>query len=98
MINLLVSAYSEHMMFNAKKHLEECLELPARHPEPYYRPGKKKRTPYFDECIVLTRHSAEFEKLRREGMPFYLAAALVVREFAHTQPSLEKRVKEATRQ
>lgn len=97
MINLLASVFSEHMMFNAKQHLEDCLELPARDPESYYRPGKKKRTPYFDECIVLTRHSAEVEKLRREGMPFYLAAALVVREFAHTQPSLEKRVKEATR-
>jgi hypothetical protein len=84
-------------MFDAKRHLASCLELPARAPEPYYRPGKKRRTPYFDECIVLTRHSAEVEKLKQGGVPFYLAAALVLREFAHTQPSLEKRVKEATK-
>jgi hypothetical protein len=98
MMNLFTSVFIENTMFNANRHLQACLELPVRDPEPFYRPGKKSRTPYFDECIVLTRHSAEVEQLRREGVPLYLAEALVLRKFAHTQPSLEKRVKEAARQ
>ncbi len=80
--------------FDPMRHLANCLELPARNPEPFYGLGRKKRRPYFDECSVLTRHEAEVGQLRREGVPFYLAQALVLTEYAHTRPALEKRVKE----
>jgi hypothetical protein len=83
--------------FEPKQHLENCLGLPARNPEPYYRPGKKERTRYLDECVLLTRHEEELEKLRGEGVPFYLAEALVLTAYAHTRPTLEKRVKEAAK-
>ena len=84
-------------VFDPKQHLATCFELPTREPEAYYRPGKTRRTPYFDECAVLVRHKGEVEKLRSGGVPFYLAEALVVVAYAHTEPTLEKRVKEASK-
>jgi hypothetical protein len=82
-------------VFDPKRHLTNCLELPARNPEPYYRPDRKKRLAYFDECAVLTRHEGEVEELRKGGVPFYLAEALVLTAYAHTKPTLAKRVAEA---
>lgn len=82
-------------MFDPKRHLTNCFELPTRNPEPFYGLTKKNRRPYLDECVVLTRHEAEVEKLRTEGVPFYLAQTLVLETYAHTQPTLERRVKEA---
>jgi hypothetical protein len=81
-------------VFDPKRHLNSCFELPARNPEPFYSLNRKHR-PYLDECAVLTSHEDEVEKLRREGVPFYLAQTLVLTAYAHTQPTLERRVKEA---
>lgn len=89
---------TELPVFDPKRHLAACLELPARDPEPYYRPGKKRQARYFDECVVLVEHEAEVEQLRKEGVPFYLAKALVVTTYAHTLPRLEQRVREASKQ
>ena len=82
-------------MFDPKRHLTNCFELPTRNPEPFYGLTKKNRRPYLDECVVLTRHEAEVEKLRTEGVPLYLAQTLVLETYAHTQPTLERRVTEA---
>ena len=83
-------------VFDPKQHLANCFDLRAREPEAYYRPEKTRRTRYLDECAVLVRNKAEVEKLRSVGVPFYLAEALVVVAYAHTEATLEKRVKEAT--
>ena len=82
-------------MFDPKRHLMNCFELPTRNPEPFYGLTRKNRRPYLDECAVLTSHEAEVEELRSEGVPFYLAQTLVLTAYAHTRPTLEKRVKEA---
>lgn len=82
-------------VFDPKRHLTNCFELPTRNPEPFYDLNRKKRRPYLDECAVLTRHEAEVEQLRGEGVPFYLAQTLVLETYAHTRPTLERRVKEA---
>jgi len=84
-------------VFDAKRHLTSCFELPTRDPEPFYNLNRKQRRRYFDECVVLNDHSNEVDKLRRAGVPFYLAEALVLTTYAHTQPTLERRVKEATK-
>ncbi len=81
--------------FDPKRHLTNCLDLPARNPEPYYRPDRKKRTPYFDEAVILTKHSDEVKELKANGVPHYLAHIMVLINHAHTYESLEKRVKEA---
>jgi hypothetical protein len=81
-------------VFDPKRHLANCFELPTRNPEPFYGLSRKNR-PYLDECVVLTRHEVELVKLRKDGVPFYLAQALVLETYAHTQPTLERRVKEA---
>ena len=81
-------------VFDTQKHLAICFELPAREPEAYYRPERKKRVPYFDECVVLTHHRGEVEELRKGGVPFYLAEALVLTAYAHTKPTLAKRIAE----
>ena len=85
-------------VFDPKQHLATCFGLPTREPETYYRPGKTRRTRYLDECAVLVRHKGEVEELRSGGVPFYLAEALVVVAYAHTEPTLEKRVREASKQ
>lgn len=82
-------------VFDPKRHLANCFELPTRNPEPFYDLNRKKRRPYLDECAVLTQHEGEVEQLRREGVPFYLAQTLVLETYAHTRPTLERRVKEA---
>ena len=82
-------------VFEPRRHLANCFELPTRNPEPYYRPERKKRLRYFDECVLLTEHEDEVSKLRKQGVPFYLAETLVLETYAHTRPTLEKRVKEA---
>ena len=82
-------------MFDPKRHLANCFELPTRNPEPFYGLNRKNRRPYLDECVVLTQHEAEVQKLRTEGVPFYLVQTLVLETYAHTQPTLERRVKEA---
>lgn len=84
-------------VFDPKQHLAACFDLPTRDPEPYYRPGKKHRTPYFDECSVLVKHKDEVEELRSRGVPYRLAESKVLEAYAHTEPTLEKRVKEATK-
>ena len=81
-------------VFDAKQHLANCFELPTRNPEPFYGLNRN-RQPYFDECAVLTHHEEEVGQLRREGVPFYLAQTMVLTAYAHTRPTLEKRVKEA---
>lgn len=82
-------------MFDPKRHLTNCFDLPTRKPEPFYDLQKRNRRPYLDECAVLTRHEGEVKELRNQGVPFYLANALVLTDYAHTRPTLEKRVKEA---
>jgi hypothetical protein len=86
---------AKRAVFNPKQHLTNCFELPTRNPEPFYGLTKKNRRPYLDECAVLTGHEDEVGQLRREGVPFYLAQTLVLTAYAHTRPTLEKRVKEA---
>jgi len=81
-------------VFNLKRHLANCFELPTRNPEPFYGLSTKNR-PSLDECVVLTQHEAEVQKLRKDGVPFYLAQSLVLETYAHTQPTLERRVREA---
>jgi hypothetical protein len=81
--------------FDPKQHLINCLGLPSRNPETYYRPNRKQRTPYFDEAVVLTKHSDEVNELKNNGVPHYLAHIMVLINYAHTYESLEKRVKEA---
>jgi hypothetical protein len=81
--------------FDPERHLTNCLDLPARNPEPYYRPDRKQRTPYFDEAVILTKHSDEVKELKANGVPHYLAHIMVLINHAHTYESLEKRVKEA---
>lgn len=82
-------------MFDSKQHLANCFQLQARDPEPFYNPSRLKRLPYIDECAVLKLHETKVEQLRREGVPFYLAQTLVLEAYAHTRPSLERRVAEA---
>ena len=64
-------------VFDPKRHLANCFELPTRNPEPFYGLSRKNR-PYLDECVVLTQHEAEVQKLRKNGVPFYLAQTLVL--------------------
>ena len=83
--------------FDPKRHLASCFELPTRDPVPYYRPDRKQVPPYFADVCVLSDHEKEFETLKRSGVPHHLARAMVLVEYAHTKPSLEKRVREAMR-
>lgn len=82
-------------MFDPKRHLAECFALPTREPEPYYRPDKKRVTPYFADVVVLGDHDKELQELKANGVPPYLARVMVLVAYAHTQPSLERRVREA---
>jgi len=84
-------------VFDPKQHLAACFELPTREPEPYYRPDRKRVTPYFADICVLSDHEREFEELKRNGVPHHLARVMVLVAYAHTKPSLEKRVREAMR-
>jgi len=85
-------------VFDPKQHLATCFELPTRDPEPYYRPDRKRVPPYFAEVVLLGEHEKEFEELKRNGVPHYLARVMVLVAYAHTRPSLEKRVREASKQ
>ena len=82
-------------VFDPKRHLTSCLELPARNPEPYYNLKRKSISPYFDEFTLLSEHEAEVKKLQAEGVPFYTARVLVLNAYAHTKPSVARRVAEA---
>lgn len=82
-------------VFDPKQHLASCFELTARNPEPFYDPKGLGRCRRFDECGVLYQHEDEVIQLRNQGAPLYLAQAIVLEAYAHTRPSLEKRVKEA---
>ena len=84
-------------VFDPKQHLATCFELPTREPEPYYRPDRKQVPSYFAEVVVLGKHEKEFDELKRKGVPHFLARVMVLVAYAHTKPSLEKRVKEATK-
>jgi hypothetical protein len=84
-------------VFDPKQHLATCFELPTRDPEPYYRPDRKRVPRCFAEVGVLCEREKEFEELKRSGVPHYLARVMVLVAYAHTRPSLEKRVKEATK-
>ena len=84
-------------VFDPKRHLATCFELPTREPEPYYRPDRKRVPRCFAEVGVLCEREKEFEELKRSGVPHYLARVMVLVAYAHTRPSLEKRVKEATK-
>ena len=84
-------------VFDPKQHLATCFELPTREPEPYYRPTRKTRIRHLDECGVIVRHKKEIEELRSRGVPYYLAESIVVTAYAHTEPTLEKRISEAAK-
>jgi hypothetical protein len=84
--------------FDQKQHLAKCLALPARDPEPYYRPDRKRVPPYFSDIVVLRDHADEFDELKANGVPHHLARAMVLVDYAHTHESIEKRAKEAARQ
>lgn len=83
--------------FDPKQHLANCLDLPSRDPEPYYRPDRKRVTPYISDICVLRDHADEVEKLKANGVPHYLSQVMVLIDYAHTWSYLEKRVKEAAR-
>ena len=84
-------------VFDAKRHLTSCFELPTRDPEPYYNTKRKKTLVYGHECGVLVKHEEELNELQRQGVPFYTARALVLTAYADTYPELAKRVAEAQR-
>lgn len=84
-------------VFDPKQHLATCFELPTRNPEPYYRPDRKRVPRCFAEVGVLCEREKEFTELKRSGVPHYLARVMVLVAYAHTRPSLEKRVKEAAK-
>jgi len=82
--------------FDPKRHLTNCLDLPARNQEPYYRPDRKRVPPYGSDIVVLRDHANEVEELKANGVPHYLARVMVLMEYADAYESLERRVKEAT--
>jgi hypothetical protein len=82
-------------VFDAKRHLTSCFELPTRDPEPYYNLKRKSTTPYFDEFTLLSDHEPEVKKLQAEGVPLYTARVLVLNAYAHTKPTVARRVAEA---
>lgn len=84
-------------MFNQKRHLAECFALPTREPEAYYRPDRKRVTPYVADVVVLNEHNKELQELKASGVPPYLARVMVLVAYAHTKPDLEKRVREAAK-
>jgi len=84
-------------VFDPKQHLATCFELPTREPEPYHRPTRKARIRHLDECSVAVKHKKEIEELRSRGVPYYLAESIVVTAYAYTEPTLEKRISEATK-
>ena len=85
-------------VFDPKRHLTNCLDLPARNPEPYYRPDRKRVTPYISDICVLRDHADEVEELKANGVPHYLARVMVLIDYAHTWEGIERRVKEAAGQ
>ena len=85
------------VVFDPKRHLENCLDLPARKPEPFYNTKRKKTLLYGHESGVLVKHNEELNELQRQGVPFYTARALVLTAYADTYPELAKRVAEAQR-
>jgi hypothetical protein len=85
-------------LFEPRQHLTSCFELPTREPEAYYRPDRKRVTPYFSNVCVLVEHETEVQELKKKGVPHFLAQVMVLVEYAHTEPGLEKRAKEAQRQ
>lgn len=84
--------------FDPKRHLTNCLDLPARNPEPYYRPDRKRVPPYGSDIVVLRDHADEVEELKANGVPHHLARVMVLVDYAHTYEGLEKRVKQAAGQ
>jgi hypothetical protein len=88
---------TEFRVFEPKRHLENCFGLPTREPEPYHRPTRQRKARYFDECFVLTQYEAEQKRLVAEGVPFYLAQAIVLTEYCAGHSRLEQRVREASK-
>jgi N-methylhydantoinase A/oxoprolinase/acetone carboxylase beta subunit len=84
-------------VFNQKRHLAKCFALPTREPEAYYRPDRKRVTPYVADVVVLGEHDKELQELKASGVPPYLARVMVLVAYAHTKPDLEKRVREAAK-
>ncbi len=84
-------------MFDPKRHLKNCFDLPAREPESYYNLKRKSNIRYFDDFVVLSNHEDEVKNLQAEGVPFYTAQVLVLNAYAHTKPSVARRVAEAQR-
>jgi hypothetical protein len=82
-------------VFDAKQHLTSCFKLPTRDPEPYYNLKRKSTTPYFDEFTLLSDHEPEVKKLQAEGVPLYTARVLVLNAYAHTKPTVARRLAEA---
>ena len=85
-------------VFDPKQHFANCLDLPTRNPKPYYRPSRKRVTPYLSDICVLQEHADGVEKLKESGVPHYLARVMVLIEYAHTWDYLEDRMKESARQ
>ena len=96
-MNLEVMNREEVNVFEPKRHLESCFGLATREPEPYHRPTRRKKLRHFDECFVLTQHEAEQKRLVAEGVPFYLAQAMVLTKFCTGHSRLEQRVREASK-
>ena len=96
-VELMTDGTTMKDLFEPRQHLTSCFELPTREPEAFYRPDRKRVTPYLADVSVLIEHEKEVQALKASGVPHFLARAMVLVAYAHTKPSLEKRAKEASR-
>lgn len=78
-------------VFRFVGHLNTCFDLPAREPEPFYRPNRKRVTPYLTDSILLDKHEQELKELQWSGMPYYMARATILTKYAHTSEGLQRR-------
>lgn len=92
MMYLLEKRGEEPAVFDRSRYLEECFALPARKPEQYWKPERKKVTPYIADISVLNRHEAEVEAFKGEGVPPYLARAMVLNMYCDKFDTLKQRI------
>jgi hypothetical protein len=79
-------------VFKRKSYLEDCFSLPAREPAQYWKPERTKPVPYFADSVVLGRNEKEVAELQQEGVPIYLARAMVLNKYCDNFETLKKRV------
>lgn len=80
-------------MFDQKRHLEYCHQLPARDPESFWNPERKRVPPSIAEISLVSKHQDEVRELALSGVPNRLAKAIVFNKYKGSWQSAKTTVK-----